>query len=146
MRSKLTVSKHGITIPRYSRLSMCSKRNSCPCHPVPQAMHASEWKGAHLQAVFPLGSPDELAYFGHQHIHGSHGLAVLVGTHVERFDCLGVIVHDHWLLEHLLRQVALVLTCQVNAPFHLSSTYASTIAPPAFLAIKGPLKTLDNLK
>lgn len=59
-------------------------------------------KQVHLQALLPLEPPDELAHFGHQHIHRRHSPAIIVGAHVERLDALRVVLHDDRLLEHLL--------------------------------------------
>ena len=64
----------------------------------------------HLKTFFTLAAPNELANLGNQNIHGSHSPAIVICSHVEGFDGLGVVVHNDWLLEDLLSKVALVLT------------------------------------
>lgn len=79
--------------------------------------------------VFPLAAADQLSNLGHQHIHGSNCLAVVVQAHVEGLDLFRVVVDDHRLLVHHLRQVALMLGGQVNAPVDILAGCAERGAP-----------------
>lgn len=72
----------------------------------------------HFQAFLPLTAADELAHAGHQQIHGGHGFPVVVEAHVEGFEALGIVVHEHRLAKMFLAEVALVLGLQVHAPGH----------------------------
>src|SRR4051794_38901164 len=47
----------------------------------------------HVEPLLTLAAADDLADRGHQHVHGGHGLAVVVHAHVERLDVLRI-VHD----------------------------------------------------
>ena len=44
-----------------------------------------------VEQLFPLASPDDFSDSRHEQIHCSHSLSVIVHTHVERFDFLGII-------------------------------------------------------
>ena len=72
-----------------------------------------------IVALLTLAAADQLAHARHQHIRRSNSLAVLVLAHVEALDLLGIIGHEHGLLENLLGEVALVLGLQIHTPFHL---------------------------
>ena len=67
-----------------------------------------------LQALLALAAADELADARHQHVHGGHGLAVVVQAHIEGLDLPRVVEHSHRRLEVLLGQEALVLRLQVS--------------------------------
>ena len=60
----------------------------------------------------------DLAYLREEHIGALHGLAIVVLLHVVGLDVLGIVDHDHRLLEVFLHQVALMLAGQVGAPAH----------------------------
>ena len=73
----------------------------------------------HLQALLTLRAADELADAGYQTVGGGHGFAVVVLTHVEGLDLLGVVGDKHRALVHLLGKETLVLGLQVTAPVDL---------------------------
>ena len=58
---------------------------------------------------FAFGAADDLADFREEHVHAAHGLAVVVELHIEGFDLLRIVGHDHGALEMLLHQIALML-------------------------------------
>ena len=70
----------------------------------------------YLEALFTLGTADDLADPGGQYVHGGNSLAVIVETHVEGFDVFRVVLHHHRRLEVLLGQIALVLGGEIDAP------------------------------
>src|SRR5699024_2904386 len=72
-----------------------------------------------LVVVLPLAAADDLSDAGHQAVHGSDGLPVIVLLHVEGLDLLGVVGDEHRALEDLLREVALVLRLEIAAPKYL---------------------------
>jgi hypothetical protein len=73
-----------------------------------------------IDALLPLASADDLADARQQHVHRRDrlpaGLAAVVLPHVEALDGLGVIDDDNGALVHFVRQVALVLACEVGTP------------------------------
>ena len=88
--------------------------------PVVLGLHAQllDARLQHVQPLLTLAAAAELAHAGHQQVGCGHGLAVLVGAHVECLDLLRIVGDEHRLAEVLLRQVALVLGLQVAAPVH----------------------------
>ena len=72
----------------------------------------------HIEPLLALAAADDLADAGREHVHRGDGAAVVVDAHVERLDVLGVVHHDHRLLDVLLGQIALVLRLQIDAPVH----------------------------
>jgi hypothetical protein len=69
-----------------------------------------------VQPLLALRAADDLPDPRRQHVHRRHRLPVVVLTHVERLDVLGVVHHHHGLTEVLLRQIPLVLALQVAPP------------------------------
>ena len=59
-----------------------------------------------VDALLALRAADQLADPRHEQVHRGDRLAarLVVEAHVKRLDILGVVVHDHGLLEHLLRE------------------------------------------
>mmetsp|Transcript_19201 Transcript_19201/g.67773 ORF Transcript_19201/g.67773 Transcript_19201/m.67773 type:complete len:606 (+) Transcript_19201:86-1903(+) len=73
----------------------------------------------HLELLLALRPADQLADARHQDVHGAHRLAVLAQLHVEGLDALRVVGDDDRLVEDDVRQVALVLAAEVDAPERL---------------------------
>ena len=48
-----------------------------------------------LEVVLTLAAADDLADAGHQAVHGSDGLAVVVQLHIEGLDLLRVVGDEH---------------------------------------------------
>lgn len=69
-----------------------------------------------VEALLALGAADDLSDAGDEAVRGGDRLAVVVLAHVERLDVLGVVGDERGLLEVLLREVALVLGLEVDAP------------------------------
>lgn len=69
-----------------------------------------------VEALLALGAADDLSDAGDEAVRGGDRLAVVVLAHVERLDVLGVVGDERRLLEVLLREVALVLGLEVDAP------------------------------
>lgn len=74
---------------------------------------------SYIQALFPLAPAYELSNARHQDIKGCDRLPVVVQTHVEGLDVLGIVVDNSGLLIDILRNVPLMLRCQINTPAHL---------------------------
>src|SRR6266852_3645061 len=72
----------------------------------------------HLEPLLALAAADDLTDARRQYVHRRDRPAVVVHPHVERLDVLRVIHHDDRLLRVLLREIALVLGLQVDAPLH----------------------------
>ena len=72
----------------------------------------------HVITLLALAGTHQLADAGDQQISGSHSLAVVVETHIESLDLLGIVGDEHRLAKVLLRQELLVLGLQVAAPAH----------------------------
>ncbi len=70
----------------------------------------------HVQPFLPLGAADDFADAGSQHVHGSHGFAILTQAHVKGFDLGGVVGDDGGLFEQVFRQVAFVFRLQIQPP------------------------------
>ena len=70
----------------------------------------------HIKALLSLASADDLANAGNQHIHSGNRLAVVVESHIEGLDLLGIINNEYGTAVHLLGQVSLVLGLQIAAP------------------------------
>ena len=69
-----------------------------------------------VQAFLPLAAANNLAHARHEHVHGPHGLPVIVEAHVKRLQRPRVVVQDDRTLEMLLGQILFVLGLQVVAP------------------------------
>mmetsp|Transcript_15973 Transcript_15973/g.28668 ORF Transcript_15973/g.28668 Transcript_15973/m.28668 type:complete len:225 (-) Transcript_15973:1146-1820(-) len=91
-----------------------------------------------LEVVLALGSANQLADLGNEHVHGSDGFSVGVQLHVEGLDILGVIVDDGGHLEDLLGEVPLVLGLEVDSPFDLVLEFGLSL-------LDGCLKAFDGL-
>ena len=72
-----------------------------------------------VETFLSCTSSDELADAWHKHVESLHGLAVIVGTHVEGFECLREVIDANRALEDLLSEVTFVLTAHVDAPVRL---------------------------
>ena len=70
----------------------------------------------HLVALLPLAGAHQLPNAGNQQVCGGHGLSVVVQTHVEGLDILGIVGDKHRPAEMLLRQEPLVLGLDVLTP------------------------------
>src|SRR5215510_7306432 len=70
----------------------------------------------HIESLFALTTPDDLADPRGEHIHRRDGLPVVVDAHVERLDGLRVVQHDYRLLRVLLGEITLVLGLKVDTP------------------------------
>src|SRR3954447_14000098 len=51
-----------------------------------------------IEPLFALAAADDLADFGHEHIHRPHGFSVVIDAHVERFERPRIVVKNHWQL------------------------------------------------
>ena len=81
-----------------------------------------------VQALLALRAADDLADAWRQHVHRGNGFAVVVQTHVERFDLLGIVGHHHRPADVFLGQPALVFGLQIQAPFDREVEAAPGIA------------------
>ena len=62
-----------------------------------------------IHALLTLASADELANAGDKHIHSGNSLAVVILTHIECLNLLGIVRYKHGLSEYLLAEVSFVV-------------------------------------
>ena len=101
--------------PNRTRCARRGRTAAGPCttrtprvHPSP---HAALHHFARSRAGTPMSSPTPA-----RACRGD-GFVVVVQTHVERLDVLGVVVHDHRFLVHCSARCR-VCRCRVDAPLH----------------------------
>ena len=63
-----------------------------------------------------------------QNIHGCNRFLVVVHSHVEGFDILGVVHHHHRASHMLLREPALVFALQVDAPLNREFKFLAALS------------------
>lgn len=69
-----------------------------------------------VKALLSCTTSDQLTNAWHEHVKGLNGLAILVGTHVERLEGLREVIDADRAVVDLLGQVAFMLATHVDAP------------------------------
>ena len=72
-----------------------------------------------VKIILSLASADDLADARYEAVHCRYGLSILIHLHIEGFDLIRIVRHEHRALVNLLRQITLMLGLQVTAPRYL---------------------------
>ena len=92
-------------------------RVKIPPHILHRDIHLLDAANQLVVVLLTLGTADNLADSREKHIHGTHGLPVIVKLHIESLDFLGIPRKDYRTLEMLFNQEALMLALEVDTHF-----------------------------
>ena len=72
----------------------------------------------YVESFLTLASTDNLTNTGNKKVHCGNSLAIIVLTHIECLDFLGIIDKEYRLLINLFGKISFVLGLQVNTPVY----------------------------